>query len=76
MSKPNTPVSSPWRIPLVRELTIILAIKLSVLIGIKIMWFDEPVVPENGSERVSERLLGAGVPPVQTLRVNDEEPPK
>lgn len=74
MSTPNAP--SPWRIPLVRELSIILAIKLAILIGIKIMWFNEPVVPENGSERVSERLLGNPELPSQTLRVNDEEPPK
>lgn len=72
MLKPN----SPWRIPLVRELSIILAIKLGVLIGIKTMWFTEPVVPENGVERVSERLFGTSEPPVQNLRVNDEEPPK
>lgn len=74
MSEPS--VTSPWRIPLVRELSIILAIKLCILIGIKIMWFSEPVVPENGSEKVSERLLGTIEPPAQTLRVNDEEPPK
>ncbi|TWH77489.1 hypothetical protein LX59_00406 [Azomonas agilis] len=72
MLKPN----SPWRIPLVRELTIILAIKLSILIGIKAIWFTEPVVPEDGAGRVSERLFGTSEPPVQNLRVNDEEPPK
>ncbi len=56
---PQPPKSSPWRIPLVRELAVILAIKLSLIIGIKALWFTEPTVPENGSEIVSERLFGS-----------------
>ena len=51
MSQPSK--SSPWRIPLVRELVVILAIKLGVIIGIKALWFTEPTVPENGTEKVS-----------------------
>ncbi|MFB8829259.1 cytochrome oxidase putative small subunit CydP [Azotobacter sp. CWF10] len=57
MSQPSK--SSPWRIPLVRELVVILAIKLSVILGIKALWFTEPTVPANGTEKVSERLFGS-----------------
>lgn len=65
--------SSPWRIPLVREIIIILIIKLAIMISIKNIWFTEPVVPKDGIERVSERLLGANEHPSQPLRVDEEE---
>lgn len=55
---PQANLQSPWRIPLVREISIILLVKLAILLTIKSVWFTEPVVPENGTERVSERLLG------------------
>ncbi|MBB3101760.1 cytochrome oxidase putative small subunit CydP [Azomonas macrocytogenes] len=74
MSKPST--TSHWRIPLVRELAIVLAIKLVILIAIKMIWFTEPTSPVNGSVRVNERLLGTIEPQSQPLRVDDEEPPK
>lgn len=57
MSQP--PKSSPWRIPLVRELAVILVIKLGVLLSIKALWFTEPMMPKNGTEKVSERLFGS-----------------
>ena len=48
---------SPWRIKLVREITLILLIKLAILLGIKAIWFDAPTVPEDGLNRVAHHLL-------------------
>ncbi|WP_455231368.1 cytochrome oxidase putative small subunit CydP [Geopseudomonas aromaticivorans] len=69
---PQATPPSPWRIPLVREIAVILLIKLAILLTIKAVWFTEPTVPENGSQRVSERLLGPAQP--QPLPLNEEEP--
>jgi len=55
--------ASLWRIPLVREIAVILAIKLVLLLGIKALWFDAPTVPKNGTEQVSQRLLGTSESP-------------
>ena len=49
--------TSPWRLPLVREITAILLLKLALLLGIRAIWFDAPTIPENGSERVGAHLL-------------------
>lgn len=49
---------SPWRIPLVRELTLVLIVKLVLLLGIKAIWFDAPTLPDDGTQRVAKRLLG------------------
>lgn len=49
---------SPWKIPLIRELAIILLIKLALLLTIKAIWFDQPTVPEDGSRITSRHLLG------------------
>lgn len=71
------PPQSPWRIPLVREIGLILAIKLAILLTIKAVWFTEPIVPENGSARVSERLLGTqGIAPASPASLNHEEEPR
>ena len=51
------PSSSPWRIPLVREIAVIALIKLAVLLAIKALWFPSPTLPVDGSERVSQHLL-------------------
>lgn len=69
---PQVPPQSPWRIPLVREVGIILVVKLAILLTIKAVWFSEPTVPVNGSERVSERLLGPAQP--QSLSLSEEKP--
>ncbi|WP_027591307.1 cytochrome oxidase putative small subunit CydP [Pseudomonas sp. RL] len=61
MSQP-TP-QSPWQTRLVREIGIILLIKLAILLTLKAVWFTEPTVPVNGSERVSERLFGPATQP-------------
>ncbi|MBV2131956.1 hypothetical protein KRX52_03980 [Pseudomonas sp. MAP12] len=63
---------SPWRIPLVREIGIILLLKLVILLTIKAVWFSEPTVPANGSQRVGAHLLGT--PPAQPLFLNEEKP--
>ncbi|HLV18242.1 MAG TPA: hypothetical protein VKY70_12340 [Pseudomonas sp.] len=54
---------SPWRTRLVREIGIILLIKLFILLTIKTVWFTEPTVPVNGSERVGEHLFGPATQP-------------
>ncbi|HIE0070018.1 TPA: cytochrome oxidase putative small subunit CydP [Pseudomonas aeruginosa] len=53
-----TQAPSPWKIPFVRELTIILLIKLALLLAIKAIWFDQPTVPDDGSRLTSQHLLG------------------
>ena len=69
---PQVPPQSPWRIPLVREIGVILLVKLAILLTIKAVWFTEPTVPENGTARVSERLLGTSQTSPASL--NEEEP--
>jgi hypothetical protein len=59
---PQANLPSPWRIPLVREIGIILIVKLAILLTIKMVWFTEPIVPDNGSEQVSEHLLAPSQP--------------
>lgn len=70
MSPPTQP--SPWRIPLVRELAVILLLKLAILLAIKAVWFSEPAVPAHDSAQVGNHLLGStGQPP---LSLNEEKP--
>jgi len=72
---PQVPPQSPWRIPLVREIGIILLVKLAILLTIKAVWFSEPTVPVNGSELVSERLLGTPqTSPALPVSRNEEKP--
>ncbi|NHW02614.1 cytochrome oxidase putative small subunit CydP [Stutzerimonas degradans] len=40
-----------------RDIVLVLLVKVAILISIKIMWFDAPSIPENGSARVAEHLL-------------------
>ncbi len=72
MLKPRA--ASHWRIPLVRELAAILAIKLAILMTIKMVWFTDPMMPVNGNEKVSERLLGTTGANSQPLHVDEESP--
>ena len=53
----NCQSPSPWRIPLVREIGIIMLVKLVLLMGIKAIWFDLPTLPENGTERLDSHLF-------------------
>ena len=64
---------SPWRLPLVREVTAILLIKLALLLGIKAIWFDQPTLPENGTERLDSHLSTRPATPSSPLA---EETPR
>ena len=64
---------SPWRLPLVREVTAILLIKLALLLGIKAIWFDQPTLPENGTERLDSHLFSRPATPSSPLA---EETPR
>lgn len=55
--------SSTWRIPLVREIAVILLIKLTLLLSIRAVWFDEPTVPKDGQQRIEQHLFGQPAPP-------------
>lgn len=69
----NRQSPSPWRIPLVREIGVILLIKLVLLMGIKAIWFDQPTLPENGTERLDSHLFTRPAPPSSPLA---EETPR
>lgn len=47
------PSNSMWKIPLVRELAVVLAIKLVVIFTIKYLYFSDPV--EVDAERLFDR---------------------
>lgn len=70
---PERAPTSPWRIPLVREIAVILLIKLALLLGIKAIWFNEPTVPLDGQQRVETHLLGK---PATPPSVTTEEKPR
>jgi hypothetical protein len=65
--------ASVWRIPLVRELAVILLIKLGLLLVIKHIWFDAPTVPFDGTAQVAAHLLAA-TPPTPPLPALEETP--
>ena len=44
---------------LVREITIILIIKIVLLLTIKHIWFDAPTIPKNFDNQVAERIAGS-----------------
>lgn len=69
---PEREPSSPWRIPLVREIAVILLIKLTLLLSIKAIWFNEPTVPEDDQQRVEHHLFGQPAP----LSIHTEETPR
>lgn len=63
---------SPWRIPLVREIGVILLIKLVILFSIKAIWFTAPTVPENGTERLASHLFATPAPPTSPLATEEQ----
>lgn len=65
-----------WQRPLIRELAIILLLKLIILILIKTVWFDAPTVPQDGVNRVEKHLLGETAPLTRKARIRSEEAPK
>ncbi|MFN3397975.1 MAG: cytochrome oxidase putative small subunit CydP [Sulfurimicrobium sp.] len=46
-----------WRRPLARELIVVLVVKLALIIGIKLVFFSDPVKP--GSEGTAQALLAS-----------------
>ncbi|MCS3471088.1 hypothetical protein M2401_004849 [Pseudomonas sp. JUb42] len=61
---------SLWRIPLARDIGIILIIKLVILFSIKAIWFGEPTIPEDNQAGVAAHLFDT--PPVSPL--TEEKP--
>lgn len=51
----NTSSQDPNR-KLIREITIILIIKVVILLVIKNMWFDAPTIPKDFNNEVAERI--------------------
>ena len=43
---------------LIREITIILIIKVVILLVIKNIWFDAPTIPKDFNNEVAERIAG------------------
>ncbi|MDV8155875.1 cytochrome oxidase putative small subunit CydP [Acinetobacter bereziniae] len=44
---------------LVREIAIILIIKIVLLMTIKHIWFDAPTIPKDFDNQVAERIAGS-----------------
>ncbi len=53
----NTSSQDPNR-RLIREITIILIIKVVILLVIKNIWFDAPTIPKDFNNEVAERIAG------------------
>ena len=51
---------------LVREITIILIIKIVLLMTIKHIWFDAPTIPKDFDNQVAERIAGSPSPIKET----------
>ena len=43
---------------LIREITIILIIKVVLLMVVKHIWFDAPTIPKDFNNQVAERIAG------------------
>lgn len=43
----------------VREIALILIIKITLLLTIKHIWFDAPTIPKNFDSQVAERIAGS-----------------
>lgn len=57
LSSMNTSSQDPNR-KLIREITIILIIKVVILLVIKNIWFDAPTIPKDFNNEVAERIAG------------------
>ena len=42
----------------VKEIAIILIIKIAILLTIKSIWFDAPTIPKNFDNQVAEHIAG------------------
>ncbi|MCD8523001.1 MAG: hypothetical protein LRY66_00835 [Saccharospirillaceae bacterium] len=57
---------SVFSIPLVRELTVVLLIKLMLVFTIKVIWFSEPVDMTNPQDAVSQQFGLSTITPSQS----------
>lgn len=46
---------------LIKEITIILIIKIVLLLTIKHIWFDAPTIPKNFDNQVAEHIAGDNI---------------
>lgn len=53
---------------LVREITIILIIKVVLLLTIKHIWFDTPTIPKNFDNQVAEHIAGDNTSHIKETR--------
>ena len=51
---------------LVREITLILIIKVIILMVIKNIWFDAPTIPKDIDNQIAERIAGSPSPTKET----------
>lgn len=47
--------------PIIREIALILIIKVIILLVIKNIWFDAPTIPKNFDNQVAERIAGNAI---------------
>ena len=53
---------------LVKEITIILIIKIVLLLTIKHIWFDAPTIPKNFDNQVAEHIAGDNISIIKETR--------
>lgn len=53
---------------LIKEITIILIIKIVLLLTIKHIWFDAPTIPKNFDNQVAEHIAGDNISNIKEIR--------
>ncbi|MEQ1171182.1 cytochrome oxidase putative small subunit CydP [Acinetobacter calcoaceticus] len=53
---------------LIKEITIILIIKIVLLLTIKHIWFDAPTIPKNFDNQVAEHIAGDNISNIKETR--------
>ncbi|URM42437.1 cytochrome oxidase putative small subunit CydP [Acinetobacter sp. AS23] len=53
---------------LIKEITIILIIKIVLLLTIKYIWFDAPTIPKNFDNQVAEHIAGDNISNIKETR--------
>lgn len=53
---------------LIREITIILIIKIVLLLTIKHIWFDAPTIPKNFDNQAAEHIAGDNISHIKETR--------
>lgn len=53
---------------LIKEITIILIIKIVLLLTIKHIWFDAPTIPKNFDYQVAEHIAGDNISNIKETR--------